>query len=749
MNTTDQPDHPHDESSNVHYLPEHRASAAPSTSDTQVVEGELISDADYAAIQRAKALARYRGYRRDVVTVYQVARTAVLHEHTQGAWRAGVRHGAYVLGGAGVVVKRVWEAKTNSRYERILNRLEAANEWDRLDQWECKAVQEKQRRHQRRIDWLEAPWKLAKATAISTATITVMLLVLGLVLAVASKDAGMVLEPLAGIIDAIRWTYWLLVSWGMLLVTGAAGIGLYLLWRVGKAAEKAPEWAMPAKTRVTGEGALVTPPAVVNAFKHLGISDLRKAIKEMDDGGAGMLSSIAIAGCGVEVDVTLPRGVDTSEILKRRRKLAENLDRHEPELFITIPKQARTVRLWVADPGALDEPIEASPLVTNPPQRVSMYRDRAPLGQNLRGDAIALDLWQKHLLFTGLSNMGKTAALRSLALWLLFDLIVEFRVADLKGIGDWKMFRDIATTYIAGPTDDHAIEATLMLEEGVREMEKRLMNFDEDKYPDGVPEGLPGYHPIVLIVDEAQNAYINPQVDDLKRPYGGKSNKSRYFMAVRKIHNQGRAVNVLLWEGTQDPTDLNLPKMAREGAHIRASLRVGTKEQSRMGLGDAAVNDGAAPHELQPEHKGTVVITGPGVPCQQGQVSEIVRTHFINGTDGNDVAEQAKQLRSGQSETPEGQRPERDHLADLAQVIGQSGKPRVGTTEVLQRLVALDETEYRPWTHERLSAFLKPFNAAPYKSGGVKVISAARIAEALTDRDENEGADGDEDDSGD
>src|SRR5437763_15887088 len=129
---------------------------------------------------------------------------------------------------------------------------------------------------------------------------------------------------------------------------------------------------------------------------------------------------------------------------------------------------------------------------------------------------------------------------------------------------------------------------------------------------------------------------MNPQGEDLKRAYGGKSNKSRYFMAIRKIHNQGRAVNVVAWEGTQDPTDQNLPKLAREGAHIRAALRVGSREQSRMGLGDAAVNDGAAPHELPAEHKGTLVITGPGVPCQQGQVSGIVRTHFINGSDGTE-----------------------------------------------------------------------------------------------------------------
>ena len=95
-----------------------------------------------------------------------------------------------------------------------------------------------------------------------------------------------------------------------------------------------------------------------------------------------------------------------------------------------------------------------------------------------------------------------------------------------------------------------------------------------------------GFHPLIVIVDEAQAAFMCPAKGEDKRPYGGSKATSRYFMAARKLHNQGRAVNVLLWEGTQDPTDQNLPKLVREGAHIRASLALGTESQSRMALGD-------------------------------------------------------------------------------------------------------------------------------------------------------------------
>ena len=85
----------------------------------------------------------------------------------------------------------------------------------------------------------------------------------------------------------------------------------------------------------------------------------------------------------------------------------------------------------------------------------------------------------------------------------------------------------------------------------------------------------------------------------------------------------------------------------------------------------------------------------------------------------------------------------RDHLADIAQVVSRGDKPRLSTQEVLQELVKLDEAAYRKWTFERLTKFLTPLNAAPYKSGGIMKISSARVQEALTDRDENDGSEGD------
>ncbi len=57
------------------------------------------------------------------------------------------------------------------------------------------------------------------------------------------------------------------------------------------------------------------------------------------------------------------------------------------------------------------------------------------------------------------------------------------------------------------------------------------------------------------------------------------------------------------------------------------------------------------------------------------------------------------------------------------------------TQEVLARLAARDRTHYGRWTFTDLRDAL-PDAAKPYKTAGVVQVSAARVAEALTDRDE-------------
>ncbi|MEU6945689.1 ATP-binding protein [Streptomyces sp. NPDC046316] len=648
---------------------------------------------------------------------------AATHDRTKGAGRAVVRHGSYIIGGTRIVTRRAWDGRTGARYERLLRAAEAAGNYEAAGDWEERLSRFREQRHRRRMDLLMAPEKLVKGAAYGAGGGLGALIAIGIALAIANKDVSDVVTPLMALVELIRLLVTLVtILWGPLVAVGP-WLALAGVWAVGRHRGAAPQWALPANARTDDAGAPITPSVVVTALRDLGVAPLRNAIKEMGDAGAAMLGPIRIAGCGVEVDVTLPSGVSTAEVQGRRRKLAENLARHEHEVFITLPTAARTVRLWIADSGALDEPIGPSPLVTDETMTADYTKGKAPWGQDLRGDAAALSLYQRHLLITGLSNQGKTAALRALALWLALDRSVEFRVADLKGAGDWAMFDGLATVLIQGPTDEHVIEATEMVEGGVTEMERRLQAPPGTKFP-----------PLILLVDEAQVAFMCPAVDDEKRPYGGSKATSRYFMAARKIHNQGRAVNVTLWQGTQDPTDQNLPKLVREGAHTRASLALGTESQARMALGDKAVDGGAAPNLLRPGlDKGTVVVASDGIKIPAGQASITVRTHYIDTDTAKEIAQRAKNLRGGVTTlhvVNDGE--DRDALADIYDVLGDTA--RTLTADVLKRLSALSENTYGTWTPGDLKRVLEDAGAEPYKSDGRMVVGRERVARALANR---------------
>ena len=642
-----------------------------------------------------------------VATVRAVVTDVATHPHAKTA----ARHVVYVGAGAAITVRRAWDGRTSARLKRSIRAAEALGNTELMLQLEDRLAAHRAARHQRMIAIVELPGRAAAAAPKIGWSILGLLSGSGVLIACADQNIRGIAVPFRAAGNILKWIgVTVTVAWGpLILITPWVVVcgTLAVLWQVGRSQSTLPTWVRPAGQEQPAGDDPITPSVVVVALRDLGIPALRKAIKDMGDAGAAMLGPIRIAGCGDEVDVKLPSGVSTLEVQDRRRKLAENLGRHEHELHITIPKEARTVRLWIAHSGALDEPIGPSPLTYDVELVADFYTGHAPWGMDLRGDPAPVSVFQRHVLVTGKSNQGKTASLRALALWLALDPTVEFRIGDLKGVGDWRPFDGLATVLIQGPTDEHVIQVTEMLEEGVAEMERRLVALEQSGATDGITRDMArkpgsGFHPIVLIVDEAQVAFMCPVKSLDGRPYGGSKHTSRYFMAARKIHNQGRAVNVMLWQGTQDPTDQNLPKMVREGAHIRGALYLGTESQSKMALGDAPVDAGAAPHKLRDGlDRGTLVVAGPGVKLPAGQPSVTIRTHFISGEDGAAIAERARERRRPVTTRAAAavEEEHRDLLADLAKVMDAGEKVRL--TDLVSRLRELAPS-WRPY--ERLTA---------------------------------------------
>ncbi|TDB83574.1 cell division protein FtsK, partial [Actinomadura sp. KC216] len=164
--------------------------------ESGALSGRVLTAEQYARTfsQREQAFARWRGYRADAVWLANAVRRLAADDRTKFV----ARQVMFVPVGAGVVFRRVWEAKTGSRYERMMRAAEAAGDFEAVAEWEARAVAERQRRHQRVMDWITHPVQIAKTAAVSVATGVGGLLGLGVVMAVAEDNAALVNDPLMG-----------------------------------------------------------------------------------------------------------------------------------------------------------------------------------------------------------------------------------------------------------------------------------------------------------------------------------------------------------------------------------------------------------------------------------------------------------------------------------------------------------------------------------------------------------------------
>ncbi|CAM4024953.1 hypothetical protein KIPE111705_36935 [Kibdelosporangium persicum] len=734
-----------EELANVHYLP-HRPPADPAG---QVLDAELISEEEYQQrrpSQKALALQRIEAYRRDVTVVVHVVRTVATHQRTLRVVKALARNVSYPVAGAGMVLRHWRDTHGSARYERLLNDAEQSRDQEALREWEARAVAEKQRRHQRMMDWIDSPARVVKALATAAFSVAALLLALGVILAISREDISQVTGPITAVIDAVAFVVWVATAYGIVLVTGATTGVLVYLWHKGRRHSTwEPEWLHTPEQRAESF-AVIDESMLTRALTHCKVTSLTKALKE-----GQQLEFVVLPrqqGGGTYVQVRLPFGCAASDFLdpKRVELLAGNLGRHKHEVYPQRqPKaDARVLDLWVADAGTMDKPAPPWPLQFN--GEFDVFRDRLPIGVTMRGEQIEQGMLNRHGLIGAVSKQGKTAFMRLKALGLALDPTVELRIADLKGDGDWSMFEPRAHTLIEGSAVEQTEATCVMLEDLVEEMQRRY----EAKRAAGIRGNITrelsrqpgsGFHPIYAFVDEVQVLYAE------QHPIGGTKADARAWRAAKRLHDQARAVNIHLYQATQRPDDRTLPVAVREGAHVRASLYVPNHPTAKLVLADAA-DMGARPQDLRPgRDAGTVVLTGEVDDIPDGMAFVISKSHYVSTQDAYGVIDRAMQILEqhgrtiGHDDADDGE-PQRDPLTDIATVIGDL--PKMRTQEVLQRLTELHRITYGGWELGDLKQYLTEYHAAPYKTDGKMHVSADLVHTALAERDRSGGADGEQ-----
>ncbi len=702
----------------------------------EVLDGELITDAEYA---------RRRGlHRLPVLAVVAVIRksehtkkvTAAVVSRVKHSTRVAARAAYTVAQGHASWVRRALDALTHGPVREQVRLARLAGDREALAEWTERLVTLKDGRAER----LRAlPATLAaglRALFVVGCVLLGLLVVVGLWLAFTPDSMGwhgwwsLIRHILDGALTALGVLVHV-VLWGGLPAL------LVAAWREGRRAATAPRWLFSPDERAQQDSE-ITADVITAALRHVKIPALTRYLT-----GGGVLEYVVTPreqGGGTYTQVRLPMGVTAAELLSSTKVelLAGNLGRHRHEVWPQREKDtdARVLDLWVADKGTMDKPAPPWPLLND--GEVDVFRDRLPWGVTMRAEQVAVGMLQKHWLIGATSKQGKSTVLRLLALGLSLDPTVELHVADLKGDGDWSMFKPRAVTLIEGSTDEHAAATTEMLEWAVGEVTRRY----DAKRAAGIVGAIPreisrrkdsGFHPIYLFVDECQVLYGAPH------PIGGAKDDARAWRAAKKLHDQARAVNVHLLQATQRPDDRTLPARVREGAHVRCALNVPNHETAKMVLADAAER-GARPQDLRPgADAGTVVATGEVEDIPQGQAFAIVRTHYVSTTDAYTVIARAMDIitRTGRTITtnqPAQPEPVRDLLADVAAVLDGSGKLR--SADVLYQLRARWEPTYGGLSAQQFATALEQRGVEVKKRSldgqpGQRVVLAADVTAAL------------------
>jgi S-DNA-T family DNA segregation ATPase FtsK/SpoIIIE len=688
----------------------------------EILEGQVLTAAQYDEIQRQRRDERYAEYRRTVVAVGRITRTAVTHRRTKTAWQ----HATYPFKGAVVVAGRWRDTRGVGRYERQMRAAEAAGDQEALRYWQEADVAEKERRHRRVMDWVKSPIDLVKAFGVLVLVLAGLLLVVGIILAIRTEDAHLVLAPIEGVLDAIAFTWWVITAYGVFLLLGGTGAAIAYLYQQGRKHAEPAAWT--TGTVAAGGDTMDELPdegVILNALKNLNIRGFNQALKE--GWRIKFLTPPIRDGKGYRTQLALPPACTVEEIVKRKNVLAHNLVRFPIEVWPTEP-QPSVLDLWVAKQGALSGPVDPWPLLEDLDNATCDYFAGVPAGVTIRGDVVKGRLSEANYVVGGMMGSGKSSLVITLLGGAMLDPLVDIDVVVMAENSDYEPMRPRLRTLVTGAgeeTVDACMALLRDLYDALAMRGKALQEHDKRFVTREIAEKDARLRPRVIVVDECQNLFMSEHGDAAMK-------------IAAKVESTARKYAITLMFLTPEPSQDALPRKLISISTNKACFAIGDQIGNDAVLGTGSYKAGISAVGLVPKTD-----EGPGdvgTCMTRGFLGKpgLMRCFYISQEDMHRVVERAMELREARQiqPTPVQVREERDPLADIARVLREADKPRMRTQEVLQRLAELDEAEYRPWTPARLTEFLTPFEAAPYKSNGVMMVSAARVAEALTDRAE-------------
>ncbi|MGH3859980.1 zonular occludens toxin domain-containing protein [Actinokineospora sp.] len=689
------------------------------------------------AIERAdrRTLVHRAAKTRDVV--YATARrvhTVATHDTTLSVGKTVARNAWYPFAGAGAVVRRWRDTHGASRYERQMRAAEAAGEWEKLQYWQEADVAEKQRRHDRVMDWMRAPAQLLKAAGLALVGLAGFLLVVGIILAFNSGNIADVIAPISAVVSAVAFVVWFLTAYGVLLLTVGTAGGLVYLYRQGRAVET-PQWMTVAPKADTDQmDVMPDEGTIVNALRNLNIPGFNRALKE----GWRMrfLMPPTLDGKGWRCQISLPPASPVEEIVKRKATLAHNLVRFPNEVWPTEP-QATVLDLWVANPGALSGPVDPWPLLATLDTERCDYFKGVPVAVTIKGDTVNARLSEANHVYGGMMGSGKSTMVITLLAGASLDPLVDIDVVVMAENADYEPMRPRLRSLITGAGQDTVDTCMAMLTALYQELSTRgqaLREHDERAVTRALAQKDARLRPRILVVDECQNLFM------------GEHGKAAIEVAS-KLMSTARKYAITLVFLTPEPSKDACPRKITSVASNKACYAIGDHQANDAILGTGSYKSGISAVGLTPKTD-----DGPGdvgTCMARGFTAQpaLLRTFYLSPAELHQVTDRAMQLRAQAGLTPAPAAPTApakvvDHLADIATVLG--GKTLVRHQEVLALLAQYDADTYTDWTPADLRAAL-PDEAKPYKTrDGSMHVNGDRVRDALANRDTDPDTDSDD-----
>jgi len=343
----------------------------------------------------------------------------------------------------------------------------------------------------------------------------------------------------------------------------------------------------------------------------------------------------------------------------------------------------------------------------------------------------------KNYMIGGIMGTGKSSLTRNLLLGAMLDVLTVIDVYVMAFNSDYDAMAPRLRTLVKGD-DDEQIEAALKrlreLRDDVSARGKLLETYGEIKLTRDLAMKDARLRPRIVVLDECHELFEHK-----------KHGKEAAELAV-KVMKKARKCGITLVFVTVSPAKDSIPKEVTRSTSNRAAFAVGDYIANDGILGTGKYKAGITATELDPnEDIGTAVTIG-----FSRSRFELVRMNYVakegNTDDITPVVQRAMALLNASELAQPEDAPDAtpDLLAEVADIL--AGADRMLCSAVIAALATRYPTVWKDLTPAGFKEAMDAAGAPTYKTEGRMHVSAERVAQALSDRDDEADDGFDEDD---